>query len=168
MNKNWLIIKIVISFYHDIERYERRRLRSSSHKRVNDSYSLSFKHLINSISEHSYERFSSFWKSEHCEHLLLLQCYFRFNDDSVIIMLQNWIKSEEEKHSRFQLLQFFQIALTSEELTLSITVMLALWCFNSSAKISTSQSRSRSTNLIRLAYFLRKFNDIEESYLFLL
>ena len=81
-------------------------------------------------------------------------------------MLQNWTKSEEEKRSRSQLLQFFQIALMSEELTLSIAVMLTLWCLNSSANASTLQSRS--TNLIRLAYFLRKLNDIEESYSFLL
>ncbi len=81
-------------------------------------------------------------------------------------MLQNWTKSEEEKCSRSQLLQFFQIALTSEELTLSIAVMLTLWCLNSPANASTSQSRP--ANLIRLAYFLRKFNDIEESYSFLL
>ncbi len=81
-------------------------------------------------------------------------------------MLQNWTKSEEEKRLRSQLLQFFQTALTSEELTLSIAVMLMLWCLNSSADASTSQSRS--INLIRLAYFLRKLNDIEESYSFLL
>ncbi len=81
-------------------------------------------------------------------------------------MLQNWTKSEEEKRLRSQLLQFFQIALTSEELTLSIAVMLTLWCLNSSANASTSQSRL--TNLIHLAYFLCKLNDIKESYSFLL
>ncbi len=92
--------------------------------------------------------------------MLLLQCYFRFVDNSVTTMLQNWTKLEEEKRLRSQLLQFFQIALTSEELTLSIAVMLTLWCFNSSANASTSQSRS--TNLIHLAYFLCKLNDIKE------
>lgn len=43
--------------------------------------------------------------------------------------------------------------------------MLTLWCLNSPSDVSTSQPRP--ANLIRLAYFLRKPNDIEESYSFL-
>ncbi len=81
-------------------------------------------------------------------------------------MLQNWTKSEEGKRSRSQLLQSFQTALAPEELALSIAVMLTLWCLNPPADASTSQPRP--ANLIRLAYFLRKPNDIEESYPFLL
>ena len=44
--------------------------------------------------------------------------------------------------------------------------MLTLWCRNPPADASTSQPQP--ANSIRLAYFLRKSNDIEESYPFLL
>lgn len=112
------------------------------------------------------EKFPSFRKPEHCELVLLYQCYHSSADDAVITMLQNWTNTRDGERARLQLFKIFQIPLAPEELALALADMLTLWCLNPPADEGASQSVPAS--LLGLAEVLSEPHALEESYVLLL
>lgn len=81
-------------------------------------------------------------------------------------MLQEWLKTRDGERVKWQLFNIFQTSLAPEELALTLTDMLILWCLDSPE--DEDESPSTPANLIGLEQLLSIPNTLKQSHLLLL
>ena len=96
----------------------------------------------------------------------LHQFYHSSEDDEVFTLLQEWLKTRDGERVKLQLFKIFQTSLAPEELALTLTDMLILWCLDSPD--DEDELPSTPANLIGLGQLLSTPNTLKQSHILLL
>ncbi len=81
-------------------------------------------------------------------------------------MLQEWLKTRDGERVKLQLFRIFQTSLAPEELALTLTDMLILWCLD--GPDDEDESPSTPANLIGLGRLLSMPKALKQSHTLLL
>ena len=96
----------------------------------------------------------------------LHQFYHSSEDEEVFTLLKEWLKTRDGERVKLQLFEIFQTSLAPEELALTLTDMLILWCLD--PPDDEDELPSTPANLIGLGQLLSMPDTLKQSYYLLL